>query len=278
MKYALLCLLLLTACASDPEPTALLPDPERAAEDFLKNHIFDAPRTLRDRFSPGLDPSEFPLRLIVDGPEQYRYLGLYRTRTIDGRVVIDALVELLGESYAFQIWLETDGTVWRIAGWAATPLPVDAQAPAPPAGVQMPKPLAPATFRGTPPVRTVPVLDVAAELAADAPDTSKVAVHVKTLGYSGKCPRSRLKRLIRRQKSAFGRCYKKAIGRSGRRGRLTIKIIFEAGQKPDAYLIETTLLNTALSDCLVGALSTLPPTADRGEPCEVTVPITFKPQ
>lgn len=278
---ALLLGVALLACSDGPtRPTAAPPDPELAAEAFLRSHVFDEPEALRERFVAAVEPADFALRLLVEDPASYRFVDLYRARSIDGRVVFTALVELDKKPHTYALWLELDAGRWRIAGWDGAPVAVDPGRPAPGGGTRVPPDLSPATFRGAPPIREVKV-PTAIRLDGDAgvepEEDPRVRVRTTPVRFDGDCPERTLNRHLRKLRGPLARCYVDATG-GQRKGRVTVRVTFDRGQRPEAYVSETTLLNNDLSDCLLRLFGAFPPTVGPEQSCEIGVPVTFSPR
>lgn len=267
---------LLVGCADDAAPAAAptLDDPARAAEAFLRDHAFDAPEALRPRFVREVDPADFPLRLLVEDPAAYRFDGLWRQRTVDGRLVVEALVEVDGAPRVLEFWLERQADAWRIAGWDPTPREVDPAAPAPPAGARIPPPFAPAAFRGAPPTRTVP-LAAAPGARAAAPARAAVRVAFGRPTFEPGCAQDEgLQRALQRRRHDLTACYTAAFGAEVRPGRVTLELTAE-GATFAARVVETTLIDETLGTCLVRVLGELP--AGPHGACTARTPITFAP-
>ncbi|MCB9537723.1 MAG: hypothetical protein H6704_15840 [Myxococcales bacterium] len=274
---ALLGLMLVFGCGDDeaaPGATPTLDDPARAAEDFLRHHAFDPPDALRARFVREVDPADFPLRLLVEDPAAYRFDGLWRQRTVDGRLVVEALVEVDGAPRVVEFWLERQADAWRIAGWDPTSREVEPAAAAPPAGARIPPPFAPAAFRGAPPVRTVP-LPASADAPRAAPTRSPMRVVIGRPTLEATCTESAaLERAVRGRRADLGACHAIAFGAAVRPGRVTLELTVE-GATFAARVVETTLIDERLGACLARVLGELP-AGDHGA-CTARVPITFAP-
>ncbi len=263
-------------CGDEPATGQGESDPEQAAVAFLKGHVFDAPEALRPHFTREVNPADFPLRLMLDGPEQYRFVDIWRLRMVDGRLVVWSLVELDGAPNVFEMWLEEQDGAWRIAGWSQVPTSVDPNQPAPPAGTRVPTPFAAATFRGAPPAQVVPV-----EVREDSGETPvRVEVRLKPPTFDGKCPKRTLTRKLRRLRGGLGRCYGEAIDPdSPRAGRITFTVLFDGRVgKIDARVTETTLIDEGLDTCIQSVLKALPVTVSTSEVCTVKAPFTFTPR
>lgn len=265
-----LALLLLAACAEE-RPLEVPSDPEAAAVELLSAHVFDDLAKLRPRFTREADPAELPLRLIADGPEEYRFVDVWRARMIDGRLVVSALVELRGQARVFDLWLEEQDGQWRVAGWTQVPRPVDPAAPAPPAGVQVPAPFAPATFRGAPRIQLVP-LDEPAPLEAADGAAPRMRVRFKAPAFQGDCPEPTVRRALDALTPRLATC-----GEAGRGGRLTFDLVL-APEGAEARLVETTLLDSALTDCARDHLETVRAPLAEGERCTVRAPLVLAPR
>ncbi len=278
MRPALAWLLLsLAGCegqgVAEPAPA----DPERAAIELLRGHVFDPVEQLRPRFGDGVDPADFPLRLMLDGPEQYRYRDIWRLRTIDGRLVVWALVDLDGAPHVFEMWLERQRGAWRVAGWSQVPEQVEPDQPAQPAPTRVPTPFAAATFRGAPPAATVPV-ELSAAPSEPAP-ASRVDVTLKRPTFDGDCPKATLIRKLRDLRPEVARCYAAGAAlEAGRMGRVTLTLLLDGrAAATDARVTETTLVDDALGRCLERTLGSLPVTVGRTEVCTVRAAYTFRP-
>jgi len=251
-------------------------DPERAAVELLRSHVFDPVASLRPRFTREVNPADFPLRQMLDGPEQYRFIDVWRLRMVDGRLVVWSLVELDGAPHVFEMWLEDQDGAWRVAGWSQVPSRVDPAKPAPPAGTQVPTVFAAATFRGAPPSREVPV-----EVRADAGESAvPVDVRLKKPTFDGACPRATLTRKLRALKGGLGRCYGGAVDPDApRSGRITFTVLLDGRVgKIDARVTETTLVDGALGACVQRIVERLPVTVGTSEVCTVRAPFTFNPR
>ena len=269
-------LLLLLACGDPPEaPSA--GDPEQAAVELLTAHVFDPLDALRPRFTREVNPADFPLRLMLDGPEQYRFVDVWRLRMVDGRLVVWALVELDGAPSAFEMWLEEQDGAWRVAGWSQVPRRVDPSAAAPPAGVRVPTPFAAATFRGAPPAFVVAVEESAAP--TEEPPV-RVDVKLRAPTFDGDCPRNTLTRKLRGLQRRLGRCYGLAVDpEQPRAGRITFTVLFDGRVgKIDARVTETTLIDGGLDSCIQTVVKALPVTVGRSEVCTAVAPYTFTPR
>lgn len=251
-------------------------DPEQAAVTFLSAHVFAPVEALRPMFTREVNPADFPLRLMLDGPEQYRFVDIWRLRMVDGRLVVWALVELDGVPNVFEMWLEEQEGAWRVAGWSQVPTTVEPDTPATPAGTRVPTPFAAATFRGAPPAHVVAV-DVR-EDTGEAP--VRVDVHLKPPSFDGACPNKTLTRKLRRLRPGLGRCYGDAIDpESPRAGRITFTVLFDGRVgKIDTRVTETTLIDEGLDKCIQAVLKALPVTVSTTEVCTVRAPFTFTPR
>ncbi len=258
MRAPLLIGALLTLACATPEVPDALADPERAARDFLGGHIFDEAETLRPRFAEGVKPEDFPIRLMLDGPAQFRFVDLWQQRWIDGRHVVWAIVELDGEAQRFTFWLEAREGRWLIAGWSKLLVSVDPEAPTPPDSARMPIRFASATFRGSPAVAPVPADPPPAGSRASAPP---VKVRLKRpVRFEGDCPKGALRKALTQLEPALARCYGAALPESRRGGRLTFALTLDGTSGPrEASLVETTLLDESLRECGVRALRTVRP-------------------
>ncbi len=252
-------------------------DPEQAAIELLSTHVFDPVEALRPRFTREVNPADFPLRVMLDGPEQYKFIDIWRLRMVDGRLVVWALVELDGEPNAFEMWLEEQDGAWRVAGWSQVPRQVDPREEAPPVGTRVPTPFAAATFRGAPPAHVVAVEQTA---AAPEEPARKVKVALKPPTFDGDCPRSKLIRKLKGLRRGLGRCYGLAIDPdSPRAGRITFTVLFDGRVgKIDARVTETTLIDDALDACVQLVLKELPVTVGSSEVCTAVAPFTFIPR
>ena len=114
-------LLALAACQSkDPEQAARTSDPVADVRQWLSTEVFAAADAMSVRFAPGLDPREFPPRLMVDTPEQYRFVDLWRVRMVDGRLLIDALMTFSGQPHVVSFHLEQVEGGWPCCSpWCA---------------------------------------------------------------------------------------------------------------------------------------------------------------
>ncbi len=272
-----LALVVVFAGCSDEPPEQVMQDPESAAVELLRDHVFDPVDQLRARFTPEVNPADFALRLMLDGPDQYRFIDIWRLRMVDGRLVVWALVELEGAPHVFEMWLELQGNAWRVAGWSQVPEPVALDRPAPPAGTRVPTPFAAATFRGAPPARVVGV-----EVDRETPTTaSRFLVRLKTPSFDGACPKASLTRKLRGLQDALGRCYAAALGAAEklRAGRLTFTVLLDGRSgKSNARVTETTLINEDLTKCGEAVLGALPVTLGSTAVCSVKAPFTFRPR
>lgn len=270
------------ACSDAPDPKAAAPeapatveaepmaDPVALARAWLAHDVFA--ETTEMAFAPGLDRGNFPARLMVDRPQEYRFIDIWRVRTVDQRVLIDALVQLAGEPHVVAFWMEQASGVWRIAGWRAQTRPgVTDRAGF--GGVDLPSVLAASAFRGAPPARVVPVA-INEAVSADS-GKSKVRVGFKAFSYEGRCPKAKVAAQIRRQRRRLSRCHADALGDEVRPGRLTFSVEITA-RGVDANLVEATLVAGALTDCVEAALERIK--LRKIDACTVQVPITFTPR
>ena len=271
-----LALAVVFAGCSDEPPEQVMQDPESAAVELLRDHVFDPVDQLRERFTPEVNPADFALRLMLDGPDQYRFIDIWRLRMVDGRLVVWALVELEGAPHVFEMWLELQGNAWRVAGWSQVPEPVALDRPAPPAGTRVPTPFAAATFRGAPPARVVGV-----EVDRETPATaSQFLVRLKTPSFDGACPKASLVRKLQGLQGALGRCYAAAVdAERPRAGRLTFTVLLDGRVgKSSVRVTETTLVDEGLTKCAEAAVATLPVTVGSTAVCSVSAPFTFRPR
>lgn len=274
---ALVFVLLLLGCAKDdgaspdaPPPGEPSADPVLAARAWLTTEIFTEQTTMA--FAPGLDRGNFPARLMVDRPQEYRFIDIWRVRTVDQRLLIDALVQIAAEPHVVSFWMEQVSGVWRVAGWRpqASPAAKDA---APPGGVDLPPTLAASAFRGAPPAKFVPVVIDAAVTAESG--KSKMRVGFKAFTYRGDCPRAKIAAQFRKQRRRLAQCHTDALGDEARPGRLTFDVKVTPGVV-DAQMIEATLVAGALTDCVEAALERIK--VRKVVDCEVNVPVTFSPR
>ena len=259
----------------DAEVEALFPDPELAAVSFLTEHVFDDPSSLRPRFTREVDPATFPLRYVVDQPEDLVFDRLWRLRTIDNRYVVEAIVRVRGKSKRVTLWLEVQEGNWRISGWAPELAKVDPAAPTPSAGADVPVPFAAAAFRGAPSMGVV-YLPSGDEAAPRANLPVRAQVRLSTVGIG--CPEKALRDVLGRSKDRFAECYADAIGDGRLRpGRMTYSLKIE-GQPAtiEPSLEETTLIHPGLSDCVERVLSNL--WIDRSDTCEAITRLIFSPK
>lgn len=260
---------------TDPEATADAPaaasaDPVAAARAWLQNDIFAESTTMQ--FAPGLDRGDFPARLMVDRPQEYRFVDLWRVRTVDQRLLIDALVQIGNEPQVVAFWMEQSAGAWRVAGWRPQASVAKGEA-APPGGVDLPAILAASAFRGAPKARFVPVaIDEA--VSADG-GKSLMRVGFKGFTFEGDCPKARVTSQVRRQRKRLARCHTDALGDEMRPGRLTFSIEVTP-DTVDASLVEATLVAGALTDCVEAALERI--TVRQVNNCKVIVPVTFTPR
>jgi hypothetical protein len=261
----------LAGCAAPPLAS---PDPEAAAVALLSKRVFDPPDVLRPWFVEGVAPEDLPLRLVVDSPADYAFLDVQRLRMVDGRAVVTALVGLDGEPHTLDVWFEYRNGAWKVAGWTNVPHPADPSKPAPPAGADVPVPLASATFRGEETPQAL-ALDAPPE-APDEPETS-VRVGVQRPQVTGACDAGALQRHLKRLEPALRRCFTEA--RAERGGRLAFALDLDAqGSATGARVEETTLLVAGLSDCVEGVVR-----AEAAWPrpaegvCAARVAVTFTP-
>ncbi len=268
---------LLLGCGDEAAPLGALAldDPARAAEVFLRDHAFDPPEALRPRFVREVDPADFPLRLLAEDPAAYRFEGLWRQRTVDGRLVVEALVEVDGVSRVLEFWLERQADAWRIAGWDPTPRDVDPAAAAPPAGARIPPPFAPAAFRGAPPARTVPLPQPATARAATPARATTRVVFGRPTFEPGCTLTEGLARAVEGRRDDLAACHAAAFGAEVRPGRVTLELTAE-GATFAARVVETTLIDESLGGCLGRVMGELP--AGRHGACVARVPITFAPR
>jgi hypothetical protein len=277
-------MLLLTGCGDSPKASADAPgsdapatveaeplaDPVALARAWLTNDVFAD--TTEMMFAPGLDRGDFPARLMVDRPQEYRFIDIWRVRTVDQRVLIDALVQLAGEPHVVAFWMEQASGVWRIAGWRAQTRP-GVKDRADFGGVDLPSVLAASAFRGAPPARFVPVM-MDEGISAES-GKSKVRVGFKAFKYEGDCPKSKVASQLRRQRRRLARCHADALGDEVRPGRLTFAVEITP-RTVDANIVEATLVAGALTDCVEAALERIK--VRRVQACTVQVPITFTPK
>lgn len=258
------------AADSADESAAGTADPVAAARAWLTHDIFAESTTMQ--FVSGLDRGDFPARLMVDRPQEYRFIDLWRVRTVDQRLLIDALVQIGNEPQVVSFWMEEADGVWRIAGWRAQASVAKGEA-APPGGVDLPSILAASAFRGAPPAKFVPVaIDEA--INADA-GKSRMRVGFKGFTYVGDCPKARVASQVRRQRRRLARCHTDALGEERRPGRLTFSIEITPNTV-DASIVEATLVAGALTDCVEAALERIK--VRKVNNCTVTVPVTFTPR
>ena len=265
---------LMAACGAEDAAGPALSDPSQAAIDFLAQHAFDPADALRDRFAREVDPDDFPLRLLLEGADHYRFEDLWRQRVIDGRLVVEALVRLDESPHVIEFWLERRGDAWLIAGWDPTPHTVDPTQPAPPAGARIPPPFAPAAFRGTPSTRTVPIAAPGAAAAAARAVRVRVVLRAPTFG-DGCRARDTFTRAVRAREDGLAACYASAVSGALRPGRVTLSLSPE-GARFGARVVETTLLRAGLGECLARVLGEVP-TADHGD-CTAEVRVIFAPK
>jgi hypothetical protein len=267
----LISLAFLVGCAAPPPAAS---DPEAAAVALLSAHVFDPPETLRPLFVEGVQPENLPLRLVVDSAAAYAFLDVQRLRMVDGRAVVTALVRLDGEPHTLDLWFEHRDGAWKVAGWTNVPHPADPAKPAPPAGADLPVPLASATFRGD---------EAPPALALDAPPDAPAAEAPVRLGVqrpqvTGACDPGAIQRHLAQLEPALRRCWSGA--RTERGGRLTFGLDLDGEGRPtDARVEETTLLVAGLSDCVEGVVrgaSGWPKPANGI--CTARVAVTFTPK
>lgn len=276
MKW--LCLaLLLCGCGKDappgtdaPAPGESVEDPVLAARAWLTNEVFAEQTAMT--FAPGLDRGNFPARLMVDRPGEYRFIDIWRVRTVDQRLLIDALVQIATEPHVVSFWMEQVSGVWRIAGWRPQASAAEKDA-APPGGVDLPPTLAASAFRGAPPAKFVPVV-IDAAVTADS-GKSKMRVGFKAFKYKGDCPRGKVAVQLRKQRRRLAQCHTDALGDEARPGRLTFDVKITPGVV-DAQMVEATLVAGALTDCVEAALERIK--VRKVVDCAVNVPVTFSPR
>lgn len=271
---ALVALLALTACERDGAPRIAEPaDAEGRAITFLQHHVFDEPAALADRFAPEVQPADFPLRLLVAQPAELSFEDVWRVRSIDGRVVVEALITLQGKPHLQTLWLTQQAGVWRIAGWAPGPTPVDPAVPAPPAGARVPYPFAGPVFRGG---RSSPLLPTD-EPAADAAAPAAVDVAVRPFAFQGACAaQARFGRALEDLGPQLAACYDLDPPRGGR---LTYAVTAEGPQgRTVARLEEATLLDSNLSDCLQRTFERLPVVVGPDATCTAQVRVVLRPK
>ncbi len=265
-------LLLLPACAPDAESTIAL-DAEAAAVDFLSRHLFDAPETLVAAFVAELNPSAFPLRLVADTPESFRFVDIGRLRMVDGRAVVTALFTLDEVPLLFEFWLEKQEGRWRIAGYENRPRPtseaaIPALAPPPPVA------LVAAAFRNALSVPAFPVQAASAAVSSGRA-RGRIDVRIAELGTGCGAP-ALMETALAHAAERLRTCWETALeGASARPGRLTFRLKFSPEQTgPAAELVETTMLLAGLPDCMSEALGQvrLP-----GKSCEVTARVVCTP-
>lgn len=245
-------------------------DPIAAARAWLTHDIFAEQTTMQ--FAAGLDRGDFPARLMVDRPQEYRFVDLWRVRTVDQRLLIDALVQIGNEPQVVSFWMEQIDGAWRIAGWRPQASVAKGEA-APPGGVDLPSILAASAFRGAPAARFVPVV-IDEAVSADA-GKSRMRVGFKGFTYDGDCPKARVASQVRRQRRRLARCHTDALGEERRPGRLTFAVEITPNTV-DASIVEATLVAGALTDCVEAALERIK--VRKVNDCKVTVPVTFSPR
>lgn len=258
------------ACRDPAPPPAETPDPVAQVEQWLRQGVFADPPSLP--FAPGLVPGDFPARQVRS--ENYRFVDLWRVRSVDGRLLVDALVTLDGAAHLLSFYLEEVEGTWRIAAWNPAE-PIENPGAAPPGVTDLPGPLAAATFRGAPPAQ---VVWVAPPTEGDEGEDARLAVRVgfQDFAFAGECAQARVSAALRRTTRRIGTCHVETFGSQPRAGRLTFDVTLNAGQAPEVKLRETTLLAGALTDCVAAALGRLP--SEKISHCTVTVPITFSPR
>ena len=268
---------LLVACGEETpqEPLIQFPDPELAAISFLTAHVFDDPASLRSRFTREVEPNGFPIRAMVNSPEEYAFERIWRLRTIDNRYVVEAVIRLNGQFKRITLWLEVQEGNWRISGWAPALSEVDPEATTPSAGANVPAPFAAAAFRGAPSMDVVYIpSNRESKPRANLPVRARVQLQKVALG----CPEKALESVMKNSNDRFAECYADAIdGGRMRPGRMTYGLQIEG--RPATVtptLSETTLINSRLTDCVERVLSNL--WIDRSDTCEVTALIIFSPK
>ncbi len=258
-------------------PTRL--DPEVAARAFLADHVFDPPDVNAARFVREAEPGAFALKYMVKTPADYRFVDLWRVRTVDNRYVVEPLVELKGRPHVTTVWFELQDEAWKVAGWAPDATPVDPAEVAPSAGARVPIPFAPAAFRGAPPaseVRVEPPWNDIRILDREIP----MEALPRVIDADDTCPRRRLERALDGLTRQLVECYGIAFEEGPyRRGRMAFDLVLQ-GEGPDlrATLAETTLIHPTLGDCVANVirLAEVPPVRDGGL-CKTRVAVTFSP-
>lgn len=265
-------------CAADPVAPTGPPgsvDAESAALALISARLLDAPDVLRPRFSPDVAPEAFPLRMMVDDPADLAGARLDRVRMVDGRAVVEARVALEGRPLRFDFWLERADGVWRVAGYAPTPVvlpdldaPVPVEAPDPPAALLGP------VFRAAHPVLDLQ-MRVAGGPGADAPENA-VRVDFKPPAVAGGCKAAEVIAAVEHTAADLTACYQTAVADAPPRlGRLTFRLQYApTHEAPRVELIESTLLLDGLAECAERALAGAR-LADRT--CQATVPAVFIP-
>lgn len=271
--------LTLAACRGEaPEGPARL-DPEDTARAFFTAHVFDPPADAAARFVREADPAAFALRHMVKDPADYRFIDLWRVRTVDNRYVVEPLVELRGRPHVTTVWFEVQDEAWKVAGWTPDATPVDPTAPAPTAGARVPIPFAPAAFRGAPPaseVRVEPPWNDIRILDRVIP----MEALPRVLEADKTCPRRGLEDAIAALAKQLVDCYGVAFEEGPyRRGRMSFDFVIQ-GDAPDigATLAETTLIHPTLGNCVANVLRLAEvPAAKNGGLCKARVAVTFSP-
>ncbi|MCA9541226.1 MAG: hypothetical protein KC620_20135 [Myxococcales bacterium] len=275
----LICALLggLAGCGGDdaqPVETKRL-DPEVVARHFFAEQVFLTGAAARPLFVREADPEAFALRGMVAGPGDYRFVDLWRLRTVDGRLVAEALIELKGAAHVFTAWFEMQEGAWRVAGWNPGTMPVDPSAPVPPAGARVPIPFAPAAFKGAAPRSIVQVEPPWAEIEILDRDLPVEALP-RVLEADAACPQAALSKSLDAAAARFAECYVDAIDEGPvRRGRMTFDVVTTATPaKVDATLAETTLIHPALGQCVERALRRIEPPGA----CTARILVTYAPK
>jgi len=273
----LLVSLVLSACGGDKPQVPLIefPDPEMAAKTFLEGHVFDEISALRSRFTREVEPQSFPVRAMVDSPDDYSFERLWRLRTIDNRYVVEAVVRLRDKYKRVTFWLEIQEGNWRISGWAPEVSDVALEAATPSAGADVPVPFAGAAFRGTP---TMGVVYLPSKKSTAPRQDLPVKARIQLTKIALGCPEKALRQVLENTNDRFAECYADAIGNGRLRpGRMTYDLEIEgrpATIKPS--LRETTLIHSDLTTCVERVYSDL--WIDRSDTCEVTTLLLFTPK
>lgn len=270
----------LTACRSDHDTAAPVRlDPETTARAFFTTHVFDPPAAAAPHFVREADPATFALRHMVKTPADYRFIDLWRVRTVDNRYIVEPLVELKGRPHVTTVWFEVQDERWKVAGWDPDATPTDPAAPAPSAGARVPIPFAPAAFRGAPPTSEVRVEPPWSDIAILDREIPMEALP-RVIDADKTCPRRGLEQALSALARQLVDCYGIAFEEGPyRRGRMSFDLVVQ-GEAPDltATLAETTLIHPTLGNCVANVLRLAEvPAARNGGLCKARVAVTFSP-